>query len=178
MRNIGSMPSALAGRAGLALVEFQLGRRGFEFVRTPPNSKSGDLWAETGIGRISIEVKATFKGASWFIKRDQTSSEFFCLTSLSDAACYVLTTAEMAAAISMSAIAWPGVYVVHLASLPIDAVEGWHRLGGDEMKEITRETRKAKYVSTRTVRHTLADGSTKVYSYAPTAFGKRPRKQG
>lgn len=165
------MPDRLAGRAGLSLVEFQLGRRGFEFVRMPLDSKSGDIWAETGVGRISIEVKTTVRGQSWFVKSNQTNSEFFVLTNLDEARCYVLTSDEMLVAISNSKEAWPGVYVVFASAIPDDALDGWKRLGGRSMNAIrnenAREPARSFYKSTRIVRHTLVDGTDKIYKYPP-----------
>lgn len=159
------MPTALVGRAGLSFVEFHLGRRGFEFIRTPSNSSQGDLWAQTGIGRVSIEVKTTVRGNSWFIHEKQTTSEFYCLTNLEEAYCHVLSHREMQAAIACSATAFPGVYMVFDRSLPLDSFEGWHRLGAERMRDVQRERRSAGYRSTRTVKHILSDGSTKTYVY-------------
>lgn len=163
------MPSALAGRAGMSLVEFQLGRRGFEFLRTPPESKSGDLWAETGVGRVSIEVKSTVRGNSWFVKSSQTGSEFYCLTNLDEALCYVVTRREMDIAITQSPLTYPGVYSVHFRSLPADSLEGWFRLGGERKRAIEKEAKRATYKSTRVVKQKMADGTIKTYVYPATS---------
>lgn len=89
-------PSAnLVGRGGVAFVEFQLARRGVECLRTLDSSASGDVWAETGIGRISIEVKTTDGGRSWFVRRNQTRSEIFIFVNLSGGYCYILTMNEV-----------------------------------------------------------------------------------
>jgi hypothetical protein len=164
-----STVSQLVGRAGLALVEFQLGRRGFDFIQTAGNSKSGDIWAEIETGRVSIEVKTTARGKSWFVKTKQTNSEFFCLVSLQDAAVYVLTRQEMEIAVKASQAAHPGIYIVYLKSLPLDAFEGWSRLGSSRMSDVKRRRQHVAYTVTRKVTRKMADGTVKTYVYPPTA---------
>lgn len=161
------MPTALVGRAGISLVEFQLGRRGFESVPTPFNSKSGDLWAEIETGRISIEVKTAEKGRSWFVKSSQTTSEFFCLVNLEDAMCYVVTRDEMTDVLNKSGQAHPGIYIVREKTLPADAREGWSRMGSRRMSVVFAEQRRPNYKSTRRVTREMADGSLKTYVYPP-----------
>lgn len=172
---ISNMPTALVGRAGMSLVEFQLGRRGFESVQTPPNSKSGDLWAEIESGRISIEVKTTEKGRSWYVKNNQTTSEFFCLVNLDDAMCYVVTRAEMTDVLNNSGQAHPGVYIVRERTLPADAREGWSRIGSRRMSLVFAERRRPNYKATRRVTRQMADGSMKTYVYPPTNQNESPR---
>jgi hypothetical protein len=116
--------SALTGRAGVALVQFQLGRRGFEFVETPLNSDQGDLWANTRMGRLSLEVKTSSSGLKWIIRKRQTNSEIIVLVSLMDAQCYVLTRAEVAA------LAAKEMTTVYFTQLPGDALDGWGKIGG------------------------------------------------
>lgn len=171
------IPSLLTGRTGVALVEFQLGRRGFEFMQTPFHSKSGDLWTEAEVGRISIEVKTTDKGRSWFVKSNQTTSEIFCLVNLEDAMCYVLTRDEMAIAISKSSAAYPGIYCVKEKSLPPDALEGWSRVGSRRMRAVFAERRRPSYKSTRRVTRVMADGSSRTYEYPPSNQNEKTSAQ-
>lgn len=168
-------PTALIGRAGLALVEFQLGRRGFENVQTPMNSKSGDIWAEIESGRVSIEVKSTARGGSWFVRPAQTRSEFFCLVRLDDAVCYILSRVEMDAVIKGKKPSYPGIWIVSHKALPQDSFEGWSRFGSIRMRDVYAARRRPTYKSTRRITHILADGTEKTYIYPGNKDATHPQ---
>lgn len=120
---------SLIGQSGVALVEFQLARRGHQCIRMPPGCPSGDMWAETALGRVSIEVKATERGRSWFVRMNQTVSEVYVFVYLEDAECYILTKDEVASLIAARATPSDGVCKIQQNWFPKHSYEGWSRLG-------------------------------------------------
>ncbi len=117
------------GRAGLALVEFQLLRRGHECVRTfEGGSGSGDIWAETGLGRISIEVKTTVRDGVWNLRTKQKIADIYAFVSLSDARTHILTAAEVTGLFQTRTNYSDGSIRVRHYHMPKDALEGWAKL--------------------------------------------------
>lgn len=162
------MHKALLGRAGVSLVMFQLLRRGFEAVETPLNSPFGDIWAQTPLGRVSIEVKASSKDPVWALKKGQISSDFFCFVGLWEGVCWVLTRDDVLKIASNYNIRPENGVPITLKYLPDFSQEGWDKLGGDKMNqflEMHKENKRLRYTSTRIVRRTLADGTIKEYVY-------------
>lgn len=152
----------LTAAGGLALVEFQLARRGAEFARTMPGSNHGDIWADCDGHKISIEVKTTFESSAWHIRRNQHGADFYCLVSLDDACCYVLRTDEVQQILQSASDMFSGVALVKRQVLPPDAFEGWARMGFGKMAHIPKESHVARK---KTVRHKLANGEIRTYSY-------------
>ena len=120
---------SLVGKCGIALVEFQLTRRGCECVRTDQSSASGDLWAETGIGRISIEVKTSAVGQKWIIRENQTRSEVWVFVTIEAAYCYVLTSDEVHQIMPSLSRHKTGPMQIFSSSFPEGSREGWDKLG-------------------------------------------------
>lgn len=131
----------LTAAGGLALVEFQLARRGAEFARTMPGSDHGDLWADCNGHKVAIEIKTTFEASAWHIRRNQSGADFYCLVSLDDARCYVLGTDEMQQILQSAPDIYSGVAIVKRQALPTDAFEGWARMGFGKMAHIPKESR-------------------------------------
>lgn len=161
--------SPLVELGGVALVEFHLCRRGMDCVRTQGRSARGDIWADTPIGRISIEVKTTGKSNGWFVKRRQYRAEIYCLVHLESARCWVMTGDEIDALLTTAA----DIYVDNVArimatDLPKESLEAWDKIGGLRMVTVYRAfgVRPNKpYRSDRVVKKTLRDGTVKVYRY-------------
>lgn len=164
-----ALPSALAARGGVALVEFHLARRGFEFMQTAKDSKSGDIWAETPTGRLSIEVKTSRTGTGWFIKRAQQRSEMYCLVCLDDAQVFVLTATEIEAALLACIDAYQGIAVLKRDAMPTNCLEAWSKIGDGKKRRRPDHRVINHYTSTRVVRRKMANGETKIYTYPPTA---------
>jgi hypothetical protein len=164
-----STPSPLIERGGIALVEFHLARRGIESIRTQQHSARGDIWAEAPIGRISIEVKTTAKSNGWFVSRGQHASEIYCLVHLESARVWVVTAGEIDTLLRDAADIHPGkIARIIASSLPRESLEAWEKIGGLRMATVYRAfgpRKSGRALAGRTVKHTLSDGTVKVYRY-------------
>lgn len=86
------------------------------------------MWAETGLGRISIEVKATEQSRSWFYRMSQMHSEVYVFVHLNNVECYILTRDEVAAAIVSLPTPLDGIYKLPANLFPAGSREGWDKL--------------------------------------------------
>jgi hypothetical protein len=144
------------GRAGAALAEFHFLRLGYECVKTPHYSASGDFWVEMDGAPKRVEVK-TSMNRNWVIRRKQIEAVDFCL--------FIALTEACAWLVSKEAI---------LAKLEgRDAMSVTDRVADLESERRFHHERsfgsviytKRKDVRKRIVRRRLASGEVKEYRY-------------